>query len=291
MDYERFFKLSADPFSNVPDSRFYYDSPQHSNAIMRLAHVAERMRGLGVLIGEVGSGKTMLARRLLDILREDGRFETSLLILTHAEFSPIWFLRRIGSLLGVKELSEDKTQVSSAVARRLMEIHAEGRKPVILIDEANLLRGQAILEEVRGLLNLELSDVRLITFILFGMAEIEQNLLVDSSLNQRVAVKYYLEALDQAAIKEYVQHRLVIAGREEELFTETAYELIARYSQGHPRLINAICDNCLIEGYLLEKDMLDASVVQTVVYNLGIDRGQEEPAPANETAVGSDYQF
>jgi general secretion pathway protein A len=291
MDYERFFKLSADPFSNVPDSRFYYDSPQHSSAIMRLAHVAERMRGLGVLIGEVGSGKTMLARRLLDILREDGRFETSLLILTHAEFSPIWFLRRIGSLLGIKELSEDKTQVSSAIARRLMELHAEGRKPVILIDEANLLRGQAILEEVRGLLNLELSDVRLITFILFGMAEIEQNLLVDTSLNQRVAVKYYLGALDEAAIKEYVQHRLVIAGREEELFTETAYELIARYSAGHPRLINAICDNCLIEGYLMEKEMLDAAVVQTVVYNLGIDRGQEEPAPADEATVSGDYQF
>jgi len=290
MDYERFFKLSGDPFSNVPDNRFYYDSPQHSQAVMHLAHVAERMRGLGVLTGEVGAGKTMLARRLLEILREDGRFETALLVLTHADFSPQWFLRRVGMLLGVKELSEDKTQLSAAVARRLMEIHHEGRKAVLLIDEANLLRGQPILEEIRGLLNLELSDTRLLTFLMFGMVEINQNLSADVSLNQRVAVRYHLEPLDPASVKEYVQHRLVIAGREEELFTETAYDLIARYSQGRPRLVNSICDNALMEGYLQEKEMIDAAVIQTVAYNLGLVPAEEEESQT-ELNLGQEYAF
>jgi type II secretory pathway predicted ATPase ExeA len=291
MDYERFFKLNDDPFSNIPDSRFYYDSPQHSRAVMHLAHVAERMRGLGVLTGEVGTGKTMLARRLLEILREDGRFETALLVLTHGDFSPLWFLRRVGALLDAKEVSDDKTQVSSALARRLMEIHAEGRKAVILIDEANLLRGQAMLEEIRGLLNLELSDARLITFILFGMTEVNQNLLVDVSLNQRVSVKYHLGSLDEDAVKEYVQHRLVVAGREEELFTDTAYQLIARYAQGRPRLINAICDNALMEGCLQEKDLLDASVIQIVANNLGLDDGAEQTAGVAAGAEANDYGF
>jgi general secretion pathway protein A len=290
MDYERFFQLDTDPFSNVPDSRFYYDSPHHSDAITRLAHVAERMRGLGVLTGEVGAGKTMLARRLLEILREDGRFETALLVLTHAEFSPAWFLRRLGSLIGIRELPEDKTQMASGLARRLMEIHSEGRKTVILIDEANLLRSPAILEEMRGLLNLELSDARLITFILFGMTEVEQNLTIDTSLNQRVAVKYHLGPLDEASTKEYVQHRLVIAGRQEELFTETAYELIVQYSQGRPRLINAICDNALVEACLLEKDVIDASVIQTVANSLGLEAaGQDESQ--TELNLNPEYNF
>lgn len=291
MDYERFFKLSDDPFSNIPDSRFYYDSPQHSHAIMHLAHVAERMRGLGVLTGEVGTGKTMLARRLLEILREDGRFETALLVLTHGDFSPLWFLRRISILLDVKEISDDKTQVSSALARRLIDINAEGKKTVILIDEANMLRGQALLEEIRGLLNLELSDARLITFILFGMTEVNRNLLVDASLNQRVALRYHLGPLDEPAVKEYVQHRLVVAGRVEELFTDTAYELIARYSQGCPRLINAICDNSLMEGCLQEKEILDAAVIQVVANNLGLDYGEDQPAEAISGAQAKDYGF
>lgn len=290
MDYERFFKLSGDPFSNVPDNRFYYDSPQHSQAVMHLAHVAERMRGLGVLTGEVGAGKTMLARRLLEILREDGRFETALLVLTHADFSPQWFLKRIGMLLGVRDLQEEKTQISTAVARRLMELHAEGRLPVILIDEANLLRGQPILEEIRGLLNLELSDTRLITFIMFGMVEVNQNLLADVSLNQRVAVRYHLEPLDPDSVREYIQHRLVIAGREEELFTETAYDLIARYSQGRPRLVNAVCDNALMEGCLQDKEMIDAAVVQTVAYNLGLVPAEEEVSQT-ELNLGQEYAF
>ena len=290
MDYERFFKLSGDPFSNVPDNRFYYDSPQHSQAVMHLAHVAERMRGLGILTGEVGAGKTMLARRLLEILREDGRFETALLVLTHSDFSPQWFLKRIGMLIGAKDLREEKSQISSAVARRLMELYSEGRKTVLLIDEANLLRGQPLLEELRGLLNLELSDTRLITFIMFGMVEINQNLLSDPSLNQRVAVKFHLQPLDPTSVKEYIQHRLVIAGREEELFTETAYELIAKYSQGRPRLVNAVCDNALMEACMLEKEMIDAAVIQTVAYTLGLEQA-EVAEPQTELNLGQEYNF
>ncbi|MEW6686113.1 MAG: AAA family ATPase [Candidatus Edwardsbacteria bacterium] len=268
MDYERFFRLSGDPFANVPDNRFYFDSVPHSQGVLRLSHAAERMRGLSILTGEVGTGKTMLARRMLEILREDGRFETALLVLTHSEFTPIWFVRRVATLLGLKDIPEEKTKVVSMLSQRLMEIHNEGKKAVLIIDEANMLQTKEVLEEMRGLLNLEISDARLITFLLFGLPELDEQLTKDTALRQRVAVRFKLESLDGDAVKGYIKHRLAVAGRTEDLFTDTAFDLINRHSQGRPRLINAICDNALLEACLLEKEMIDASIVQAVVTSL-----------------------
>lgn len=276
MDYEQFFHLTEDPFANVPNNRFFYDNPQHSKALARLMHAIGRMRGLVLLVGDVGSGKTMLARHLLERLREDGVFDTALIILTHADFTSLWLLKKIAGLLGVDAVGEEKAQVVAQICERLVQIYSEGKKALIIIDEANLLRNREALEDLRGLLNVEVGDARLISFLLTGLPEMEKNLNLDAPLKQRVALRCLIEAMTPETIKGYIKHRLRIAGRAEDLFTEGALDAIAHYSGGSPRLVNAICDNALLEGFLAERPLIDQALIQEVAQSLGL----EEAKPA-----------
>jgi len=272
MDYETFFDLAEDPFSNVPDSRFYFDSEENSQILKRLSHVVEKGRGLGVLLGDVGTGKTMLARQMLHLLQQNGNYEAGLLVLTHPEFSPLWLLSKVAQLLGISKVSEERAKLMSVLYQRLLKIHQEGKKAVVVIDEANMLQNQEVMEEIRGLLNLEVSNTRLICFLLFGLMELEKYLSLNESLNQRVAMKYKLEPLKPDQVQTYIFHRLQIAGRKDELFTDKALGLISDYSRGIPRLINTICDNALIEGYLRKKKLIDVFLVEKALLHLGLTR-------------------
>src|SRR5512135_1066602 len=175
MNYLEFFELHQEPFSNAPVARFYFDSQQHGQALMRLRYAVEQMKGLAVLVGDIGAGKTTLARRLLDSLPED-QFEAALLMVVHAETTQQWLRSRIALLLGVEQPSDDKLKLLSQVYQRLVAIHQAGRKAVILIDEAQMLRSRELMEEFRGLLNLELPERKLLSFVFFGLPEIEDNL-------------------------------------------------------------------------------------------------------------------
>lgn len=271
MDYEPFFHLAEDPFANVPNNRFFYDNSQHSGVLARLMHAISRMRGLILMVGDVGTGKTMMARHLLDQLREDGTYETALIILTHADFTSLWLLRKVASLLGVEEVGEEKARVVSQICERLMQLYSEGRKALIIIDEANLLRNREVLEDLRGLLNVEVGDARLISFLLTGLPEMEKNLLADAALKHRVALRCQVEPMTPENVRGYIKHRLRVAGRAEDLFTESALDAIAQFSGGSPRLVNAICDNALLEGFLAEKPLIDQALIQEVAQSLGLE--------------------
>ena len=271
MDYEQFFHLAEDPFANVPNNRFFYDNPQHARVLARLMHAIARMRGLILMVGDVGTGKTMMSRHLLDRLREDGTYETALIILTHADFSSLWLLKKIAALLGVEEVGEEKARVVSQICERLMQIYGEGRKALIIIDEANLLRNREVLEDLRGLLNVEVADARLISFLLTGLPEMEKNLLGDAALKQRVALRCEVQPMSPETVKGYIKYRLKVAGRSEDLFTESALDAIALFSGGSPRLVNAICDNALLEGFLAERPLIDQTLVQEVAQSLGLE--------------------
>jgi len=175
VSYLEFYGLSQDPFSIAPVSRFYYDSAQHSQALLRLTRAVSGMRGLAVLVGEIGAGKTTLARRLLDSLPEE-RYEAALLVIIHSGITANWLLRRIALQLGIDSPAEEKLGILSQLYERLLEIHAQGRKAVVLIDEAQMLATREIMEEFRGLLNLEVPGEKLLSFVFFGLPEIEENL-------------------------------------------------------------------------------------------------------------------
>lgn len=274
MDYMEFYKLKEQPFTNAVDNRFYYNSTQHSEALVRLKYSASTRKGLSLLVGDIGTGKTTLARRVLDELNEN-EYEAALLVIIHSSVTTEWLLRKIAMQLGVQDLKEDKVELLSQLYHRLMELHESGKKVVVLIDEAQMLQGREIMEEFRGLLNMEVPEGKLVTFIFFAMPEIDKNLSLDEPLKQRIAFRYTLQSFQEETTKEYIKHRLHIAGCDGELFTDTALTAVYRYSKGIPRLINTICDNALLEGFLVKKKVVDENIIDDVAQDLGLSRDEK----------------
>ncbi|MDI6740458.1 MAG: AAA family ATPase [Candidatus Edwardsbacteria bacterium] len=269
MDYKKFYGLEDQPFSNAPDNRFYYDSPQHSKAILKMMHAAEMMKGLAVVLGDIGTGKTTVSRRILEILPDD-QYETALLVIVHSEVTPGWLMSKIAMQMGVEKPAENKAGLVSQLYEQMMRIYNDGRRAVVLIDEANMLKNKEIMEEMRGLLNMEVAGSMLITFLLFGLPDLEQCLALDPPLRERIAVKHKLEPLTSESTRGYIKYRLAVVGCAKELFTDSAYEFIHFYSDGKPRLINTICDNALLEGAMTGIQQIDESLIESVVADLGL---------------------
>lgn len=271
MSYESFYQLREMPFSNTPDPRFFFEVDHHAEVLARLMHAVNTMKGLAVVIGDVGTGKTTLARRMLDQL-DDDRYESALLVIIHSAISSEWLLRKIASQMGARDVNDndDKVGLLSQIYQRLVDLHQTGKKAVVLIDEANMLQQRELMEELRGFLNLEVPGSKLITFILFGLPNLEANLAMDTPLVQRIAVKCRLTSLKPEVAKAYIRHRLKVAGAIRDVFSDEVLNQIAVESQGIPRLINTIGDNVLMEGYLLKRERIDVQLVKDVARDLGL---------------------
>ena len=269
MSYLEHYGLDREPFSNAPDARFYYNSDLHSQALLRLMYAVDSNKGLAVLVGGVGTGKTTLARRMLDNLPED-RYESSLLVMVHSGITPEWILTRIALQLGVDEPAGDRLKLLKQLYTRLLEIEDEGRRAVVLIDEAQMLQSRELMEEFRGLLNLEVPGKKLLNIVFFGLTELEDCLALDEPLAQRVAVKYHLKSMTFETTTSYIKHRLQVAGAKEFLYDAEVIPLIHRYAGGVPRLINTISDNCLFEAYLRKMHKVDARIAHSVAGDLGL---------------------
>lgn len=269
MEYLDYFQLTSEPFSNAPLSRFYFASRQHTEALNRLMYAASSMKGLAILIGDIGHGKTTLARRMLDALPES-EYEAAMLVIVHAGITPNWLLKRIASQLGVSEPAEDKLTILSQLYQRLLNIYQAGKRAVVIIDEAQMLATRELMEEFRGLLNLEVPDRKLITFVFFGLPEIERNLRLDPPLAQRIALRYQLRPLTSEDTSAYIDHRLRIAGAKRQLFPAPVVQEIHRVTNGVPRLINTVCDNVLLEMFFAKKRVADIELVQMIAHNFGL---------------------
>jgi general secretion pathway protein A len=283
--YLDFFELNTEPFSNAPVSRFYYNSTQHSQALTRLMHAVSYMKGLSILVGDIGAGKTTLARRMLDSLPET-EYEAALLVIIHSGITANWLLRRIALQLGVENPAQEKLALLSQLYQRLLQIYESGKKAVVLIDEAQMLETRELMEEFRGLLNLEVPERKLISFVFFGLPEIEKNLKLDPPLAQRVAFRYKLEPFTAESTEAYVKHRLRLAGSPRMPFTPEALLAIHHASGGTPRVINTLCDNALFEAFLSRQESIDEGLVRRVAANLGLvgsalptPEGAAKPAP------------
>ena len=270
MDYLEYYKLSAHPFSNVVDGRFYYNSSQHSEALIRLKYAIDTRKGLAVVIGNIGAGKTTLARKMLEELDEEN-YEAALLVIIHSSVSSEWLFKKFAIQLGVKNIPDNKVELLGEIYRRLQEINEEGRKAVVLMDEVQMLNSKEIMEEFRGLLNMETSEGKLVNFVFFGLQDLEQVLSLDEPLKQRVAVRIKLAAYSEENTQDYIKHRLEVAGVEKNIFTPEATKLIYKYSEGSPRLINTICDNALLEGFLFKENIINDATIKTVAVDLGIE--------------------
>jgi len=270
MDYLEYYGLNEHPFSNVVDSRFFYNSPQQSEAIIKLKYAIDTKKGLAVVIGNIGAGKTTLARRLLEELDEEN-YEAALLVIIHSSVSSDWLFKKFALQLGVKNVSDHKLELLGEIYRRLYEINEQGRKAVVLMDEVQMLNSKEIMEEFRGLLNMESAEGKMVNFIFFGLPELDQVLSLDEPLKQRVAVRIKLQGLSEENTRDYVKHRLKVSCSPNEIFTDSAIRLMCKYSSGSPRLINTICDNALLEGYLFKNKIIDDSIIKTVAVDLALE--------------------
>jgi type II secretory pathway predicted ATPase ExeA len=269
MDYLEFYGLKEHPFSNVVDNRFYYNSIQHSEALIKLKYAVDSRKGLAVVIGSIGTGKTTLARRFLEEL-DELHYEAALLVVVHSTVSSEWLFRKFATQLGVKDVSDNKIELLSQIYERLKEINEEGKKAVVMIDEMQMLNSKEIMEEFRGLLNMESPDGKMLNFIFFGLPDLEKVLSLDEPLRQRVALKIKLKEFSEEDTRRYIRHRLLVAGAKKEVFSDEAIKLIYKYTHGIPRLINTLCDNALLEGFLMKSNLIDGSVINAVAIDLDL---------------------
>lgn len=269
MEHLRHFGLASDPFVNDPVMRLYFASREHVDAERRLARGVRQGKGLAVLTGELGSGKTTVARHLLDGLEED-RFEASMMVVLQAESGAQWLLTRIAKQIGVEAPATDRAALLMQLFRRLVEVREEGRHTVVVIDGAHQLRTREDLGELKSLLHLEHDERHLVTLLLVGLPDLAERLGADPALAQRVEVRVVLPGLDAGSTAEYVSHRVRAAGGDPRIFEPAAIDALCRSARGLPRILNTLADNALYEAHLAGRRTVGASDVERAAADLGI---------------------
>jgi type II secretory pathway predicted ATPase ExeA len=269
MDHLDFYNLKEQPFSNSVDNKYFFENAQHSQALIRLKFAVDTLKGLAVVVGGIGTGKTTLARRMLNELDEE-KYEAALLVVIHTSVTTDWLMKKIAIQLGIENASDNKLEILGQLYKKFVEINESGRKTVVLMDEVQMLESREIMEEFRGLLNMEGPQGKLITLVLFGLPELDDVLALDDPLKQRVAVKYKLTGLDVNATGDYINHRLRIAGCKEEIFAPDAVTVIHQYTKGVPRLINTLCDNAIFEGFLIKQKPITKEIADQIAVNLDL---------------------
>jgi type II secretory pathway predicted ATPase ExeA len=260
--YEAFYGLNARPFGKTPDPAFLFEGPRHGEALARL-ETAAADKDIALLTGEIGAGKTTLSRALIDRLDPE-KFRVVLVI--NPRLSAMDMLAFIAERLGVGELPKQKTRVIDALTSRLFALYEEGVAPLVIVDEAHLVTQKAVFEELRLLTNLQLDDAPLVGLMLIGQPELRDTLAKKSlaSFTQRIGMAFHLTALDMDETAAYVVHRLMVAGREEPLFTAGALEAVHRGSGGIPRRINTLCQAALLAGFAESAHEIDAQLIEDV---------------------------
>jgi general secretion pathway protein A len=264
--YEEYFGLTRKPFEITPDPAFLYASPQHKEALASLLYGVREGKGLLVLTGEVGTGKTLLIRCLLEMLGP----ETVTAYVFNPRMSVMEFFQAVAHEFDLKGDFFNKIAFLTRLNEFLLEVAGRGEKALLIVDEAQNL-SLPILEEIRLLMNLETSEQKLLQVILAGQPEFHRiiNFSCMRQFRQRISLRAHLSPLTEKQTKAYIDKRLEVAGLDGGgLFTKRAISLIHRYSRGIPRLINVICDNSLLTAYAMDERRVHSSIVKEVIEDL-----------------------
>src|SRR5262245_8473710 len=235
---------------------------------------------LALLTGEVGSGKTLLTRALVDRLGD--RYEVGMIL--NPRLSPRQFLRTTARDLGVEDPAFHTNDVLDQIQKRLLALDAQGRAAVVIVDEAHLIPGKPTFEEIRLLTNFQLDDRNLITVVLVGQPELRERLRHRTfrALTQRLGAEFHLVPLSLEDVREYVRHRLRIAGATRELFDEPALRMLHEASGGIPRVLNHLASQALIEGMARGVASVSAEVAAAAMADRDLAAGPPVPASPSE---------
>jgi type II secretory pathway predicted ATPase ExeA len=261
--YTDFYGLSDRPFSLLPDPDFLYRSSGHTAALTVLEYGVASRAPITVLTGEIGVGKTTVLRRLLEQVDDS----TTVGLVSNAQGGRAEMLRWVTNALGLRtEPGADYVALFQALQDFLIEEYAAGRRVTVVIDEAQNLSVEA-LEELRMLTNINSGKDELVQLILVGQPELRHRLMRPDlqQFAQRIVAAYHLTPLEPEATVAYVRWRMVHAGGSEEVFSDAALAEIARHSSGAPRLINKLCEFCLVYGAINEENPVTRETVEQVI--------------------------
>lgn len=266
MSYLEHFKLREQPFRLTPDPEFLYWSKQHARAKAYMESTIWLADGFVVITGEIGSGKTTLLQSFLSELDDDVVYA----VVSQTQLTPTEFLQAILTEFGFKPFKARKVELLDMLNMYLIEQYSNGKKVLLIIDEAQNL-SRKVLEEIRMLSGIETHKEKVLRIILAGQPELKETLDQPSlkQLVQRVRLRFHIGPLDSRELREYIDRRLAVAGRDpNDLFTEDTFRLIHRYTGGVPRLINTLCDTALLCAFADEKTIVGVEDIKAAVAEL-----------------------
>ena len=261
--YYDFFGFKEPPFNLTPNSRFFFSSNKHTEALSTLVYAVSERKGFVVVTGNIGSGKTTVCRSLINQLDAD----TEVALITNTHMSSKDLIISILDDLEIDYTPGSKAKLLSQLNDYLIDQVRRDKNVVLIIDEAQNLT-PSLLEEVRMLSNLETENEKLIQILFLGQPELKAKLALPKleQLRQRIAVYFHLTPLNEEEMGEYIQYRLKVASdSDKEFFTQEAIDLVFKFSNGVPRLVNQICDSALLTAYVNETQVVDHKIIKEVI--------------------------
>ncbi len=266
MSYYKALSLEKEPFSTSPDPAFFFRSQSHESALNRLEITIRLRRGLSVVLGDVGTGKTTLSRTLLQSFHGDDNFIFHM-ILDPSYKTEFQFLSNLAKMFGIKPGFRSTLEFKDAIEKYLFQKGVDENKTIILlIDEGQKLDANQ-LELLRILLNYETNEYKLLQLVILGQIELLPRIRKIKNFMDRVALKYLINPLDESETKQMIEFRLKQAGylAQVPLFTDDAIKYIYKHTQGYPRKIALLCHDCVETVIMEEKNAIDPGIVQSVI--------------------------
>jgi general secretion pathway protein A len=283
--YKRFYNLQKNPFEITPDPSFLFTTKRHNEALATLYYGVRRHKGFVVMTGEVGTGKTLLIRSLLQLLKLNN---VNYAYVFNSKLGPVEFLQYVTGDFRLPVSGKTKSELLLQLSSFVISRFQKGLTTVLVVDEAHHLSTE-VLEEIRLLTNLETPEEKLLQILLVGQPELDEKLdaVELRQLKQRIALRSQLQPLDLDETDGYIRRRLQVAGhaQPEIVFPAETVAEIHQHSRGIPRLINTLCENALIQGYANQEATITPRMVEEIALHFRMNVVNSAPV-RERTASG-----